>query len=522
MDDISLVKSEPMVDGAAYDEETVGMNSDTEDEDSCVDIIKEENLFKFPSEQTCKLSYPVGCPVWFKRHRHNDREVYSYGTIISVHMDLTSSTRKFYYRIKEKTKGGSHGSIGSYSIDLVEEDKVFYAAKCPVTIQIGCGDKKEIEGEIVCPRRHAYTVMIFREGKVEVEDGVVSSRIKFRSEGSTPDTSISEEQEASSSNVSDQPASQSHSESTNSASTNTTNTTQDSDNTHPSKSIDKPRYHMVKEGRVSGYPIVVTQEGSSRESQQDAILLGCNTENPQNFLDRNKDGMVKIRWKFAAYNDSVPTNTVRLVAFNFSRESKGSDPTKPQEKDCAPSSNRSNKDKSSTSVSGSPTSTSNALEASKPNDDTNSLLMRTVSSGSSNEDITNLGSKSWIPPKETISKSLSAEEQQSIVFGSSVSDVDKQHKKILYKRIPRKRPRSKSPPSTSQATSQYLTHNNNAKRRVVRSPKRNPLPPRPPGSGATRLFIGNLPKNADEGAIRALFALEGVCIKSLEQGKHPS
>ena len=271
---------------------------------------------------------------------------------------------------------------------------------------------------------------------------------------------------------------------------------------------------MVKEGRVSGYPIVVTQVGSSRESKQDAILLECNTENPQDFLDRNKDGMVKIRWKFAAYNDSVPTNTVRLTVLSFTRESKGNDSTKPQEKDCPPSSNGSSK--SSTSVSRSPTS--NALEASKPNDDTKSLLMRTVSAGSGDEDISALRSKSWIPPKEPNSKSLSAEAQQSIVFGSSISDgsADKQHMKILYKRIPRKRPRSKSPPK-SQATTSHI---NNAKRRMARFPNRNPLPPRPPGSEATRLFIGNLPKNADEGAIRGFFALEGVYIKSLKQGNH--
>ena len=29
-------------------------------------------------------------------------------------------------------------------------------------------------------------------------------------------------------------------------------------------------------------------------------------------LDNNKDGKVKIRWKFAGYNALVPTNTVRL------------------------------------------------------------------------------------------------------------------------------------------------------------------------------------------------------------------
>ena len=58
MDDISLVKSEPMADGTAYDEETVGMNSssDTEDDDSCVAIINEDNLIELTLEQTSKLS----------------------------------------------------------------------------------------------------------------------------------------------------------------------------------------------------------------------------------------------------------------------------------------------------------------------------------------------------------------------------------------------------------------------------------------------------------------------------------
>ena len=68
-----------------------------------------------------------------------------------------------------------------------------------------------------------------------------------------------------------------------------------------------PTYQVVKEGRVSGYPIIVSQVGS----EHDAILLGCK-ENPQDYLDSNKDGKVKIRWKFAGYNGLVPTNTVKL------------------------------------------------------------------------------------------------------------------------------------------------------------------------------------------------------------------
>jgi len=71
-----------------------------------------------------------------------------------------------------------------------------------------------------------------------------------------------------------------------------------------------PTYQIVKEGRVSGYPIIVSQVGS----EHDAILLGCKlTDNPQEYLNNNKDGKVKIRRKFAGYNGLVPTNTVRLI-----------------------------------------------------------------------------------------------------------------------------------------------------------------------------------------------------------------
>jgi len=76
----------------------------------------------------------------------------------------------------------------------------------------------------------------------------------------------------------------------------------------------EPTYQIVKEGRVSGYPIIVKQVGS----EHDAILLGCKaTDNPQEYLDNNKDGKVKIRWKFAGYNGLVSTSTVRLNVVDF-------------------------------------------------------------------------------------------------------------------------------------------------------------------------------------------------------------
>jgi len=76
----------------------------------------------------------------------------------------------------------------------------------------------------------------------------------------------------------------------------------------PVNDKDIPTYQIVKEGRISGYPIIVSQVGS----EHDAILLGCK-ENPLEYLESNKDGKVKIRWKFAGYNGLVPTHTVRLI-----------------------------------------------------------------------------------------------------------------------------------------------------------------------------------------------------------------
>jgi len=90
----------------------------------------------------------------------------------------------------------------------------------------------------------------------------------------------------------------------------TTATPQDDNNIIPSPIADNDvhTYQIVKEGRISGYPIIVSQVGS----EHDAILLGCK-DNPQEYLNNNKDGKVKIRWKFAGYIGLVPTHTVRLI-----------------------------------------------------------------------------------------------------------------------------------------------------------------------------------------------------------------
>ena len=68
-------------------------------------------------------------------------------------------------------------------------------------------------------------------------------------------------------------------------------------------------YSKIKVGRASGYPVVVTQG----KSEHEAILRGCgDDENVEAHLADNIDGNVKIRWKTAGYDDSVPTKSVRL------------------------------------------------------------------------------------------------------------------------------------------------------------------------------------------------------------------
>ena len=74
----------------------------------------------------------------------------------------------------------------------------------------------------------------------------------------------------------------------------------------------------VKVGRQWGYPIIVT----TGKSKHEAILLDCNTDNPQDFLKQNAE--VKIRWKVAMYNESVPASNVVLqnvdTSYNRSRK----------------------------------------------------------------------------------------------------------------------------------------------------------------------------------------------------------
>jgi hypothetical protein len=91
-------------------------------------------LINFSTEEASKLSYPVGCPVWYNFHSDANQHELSFcrGRVSSVAMDWLS--RKFVYRI---LKSDAADSDRRGVEDLVSEDSVAYAMGCPVRITVG-------------------------------------------------------------------------------------------------------------------------------------------------------------------------------------------------------------------------------------------------------------------------------------------------------------------------------------------------------------------------------------------------
>lgn len=186
------VKEEETEGGSVFDDDTIDRPLQ-ESNDASAAPINEANLIELPLEKASKLKFPVGCPVWYY-DKHSPQSTQSnhfevrHGTIISALMDFM--IRKIYFRVEKTRHINDLSDAGDVLplIDIVLEDKIVYAATCPVLLQMG-GDKSEMEGEIVCPRSMAsndgsvtttYTVMIFLEGnKLRIEDGVEPRRIKF-------------------------------------------------------------------------------------------------------------------------------------------------------------------------------------------------------------------------------------------------------------------------------------------------------------------------------------------------------
>eukprot|EP00804_Cyclotella_cryptica_P010167 CCRYP_013803-RA/>CCRYP_013803-RA protein AED:0.03 eAED:0.03 QI:408/1/1/1/1/1/2/290/469 len=145
-------------------------------------------LVHFPSNEASKLSYPLGCPVWYNFENSDSADMNFYhGHVKGVAMDCVS--RKFVYKIqKADSVSAWHEDEEKGQYDLVYEDDVAYAMSCPVRVSLECG--KEFDGEIICFSRtrndkgqinHVYSGLLFIEkNKLKVQHGIQSNQITYR------------------------------------------------------------------------------------------------------------------------------------------------------------------------------------------------------------------------------------------------------------------------------------------------------------------------------------------------------
>ncbi|KAL3804656.1 hypothetical protein HJC23_008471 [Cyclotella cryptica] len=144
----------------------------------------EADLIAYSTEQASKLSYPVGCPVWYIYNGDASPDsVLSkvrHGKVNAVAMNV--ATRSFVYKIEKTT--GEEGEAPA--VDLVLEDNIAYAVSCPVQVTI---EDKEFDGEVICPsdlkdftgNDKTYSVMLVNNGNMlRIEHGVSSRQIKYR------------------------------------------------------------------------------------------------------------------------------------------------------------------------------------------------------------------------------------------------------------------------------------------------------------------------------------------------------
>jgi len=140
--------------------------------------IYESDLIPYSDYQASKLSYPIGCTVWYKYDNESIRDAkltsVQIGKVKSVAMNV--ATRSFVYKIEKDEN----------TLDLVLEDHIAYASGCPVQVTI---DDQVLNGKIICPSNLAdfsshntryYSVMFRGSGNtLMIEHDVCSDQIKY-------------------------------------------------------------------------------------------------------------------------------------------------------------------------------------------------------------------------------------------------------------------------------------------------------------------------------------------------------
>ncbi|KAL7489261.1 hypothetical protein ACHAW6_014833 [Cyclotella cf. meneghiniana] len=157
-------------------------------------IVFESELIAYSTEQASKLSYPVGCPVWYTYNGDvSSDSILSkvrHGKVNSVAMNV--ATRSFVYKI-EKANADEGEAV---TVDLVLEDNIAYAVSCPVRVTMEDG---VFDGEVICPadlkdftgNDKRYSVMLVKRGNIlRIEHDVSSQQIKYREVNQKEERSI--------------------------------------------------------------------------------------------------------------------------------------------------------------------------------------------------------------------------------------------------------------------------------------------------------------------------------------------
>jgi ferredoxin-thioredoxin reductase catalytic subunit len=150
--------------------------------------VYESDLIAYSDYQASKLSYPIGCPVWYIYDNESSPNTIltkvRYGKVAAVAMNV--HTRSFVYKIQKHAESLSNNE----PLDLVLEDHIAYASSCPVRVTMG---DRVVDGTIICPSNlkdftgsnstnKTYSVMLTlrRGNELSIEHDVCSEMIRYR------------------------------------------------------------------------------------------------------------------------------------------------------------------------------------------------------------------------------------------------------------------------------------------------------------------------------------------------------
>jgi len=137
------------------------------------------NVIRFNADQCNKLSFPIGCPVWYNFAGNH-------GTTLKRGVVKSAALRSSQLVYEVTYSDGNENII----TEVVEDKQLGFGSTCPVTITSSQSDNGNVslEGEIVLctpsptnSSKFVYSAMIILDGsRIRYENGIEEERIKYR------------------------------------------------------------------------------------------------------------------------------------------------------------------------------------------------------------------------------------------------------------------------------------------------------------------------------------------------------